>query len=375
MRLKQRLMEYFQRGSSSIKDTVSGRKHTPDFAYARNQYLGSRLRIVCWIFIILSPIWALFDHFLLPEQTLFAVRTARIIFFVALLAIQGATRLPAFAHHQVLLSLTLLAAPALFYAALLFITAPYELPPLANYYFIPFLLVATLSIFPFTLLESLIIGLLLILVQLYSFSISDGSSLIHQIQEFWLLLALLTIAMTANHFHLSLLLRLYRQATHDQLTGLLNRHALFDLFAKEDNGRSQQPTYGTMLLDLDHFKKINDTHGHAVGDKVLQAFAELLRKHSTKNDHIARYGGEEFLLISKQPSIQQLREQAERIRQATEQLIVTDLEDDVVSCTVSIGLSLSNGTEDLQQALQRADAALYEAKDAGRNRVFFAPSP
>src|SRR5690625_2038356 len=60
-----RLMEYFQRGSSSVKDTVSGSKHTPDFAYARNQYLGSRLRVVCWIFIILSPLLALFDHFLL----------------------------------------------------------------------------------------------------------------------------------------------------------------------------------------------------------------------------------------------------------------------------------------------------------------------
>src|SRR5690625_7689332 len=78
---KQKLMEYFHRGSSSILDTLSDKKHSPDFAYARNHYLGSRLRIVCWIFILLSPFWALFDHLLLPAEPLPELRLARLFFF------------------------------------------------------------------------------------------------------------------------------------------------------------------------------------------------------------------------------------------------------------------------------------------------------
>lgn len=369
MQLKQQLMEYFQRGSSSVKDTVSGSKHTPDFAYARNQYLGSRLRVVCWIFIILSPLWALYDHFLLPPEALFAVRPARVVFFLTLVAIQIGSRLRICANRQVILSMALFVAPALFYASFLFITAPYELHDLANYYFIPLLLVVTLSIFPFTLSESLLIGLLIMVVQLYSFTVAQGAPLIFQIQEFWLLIALLTVALTANHFHLGLLLRLYRQATHDQLTRLLNRHALFDLFSKNAGDGSPQAPYGVMLLDLDHFKKINDTHGHAVGDKILQAFADLLRTQGKSNDRIARYGGEEFLLISHRPSAQALLQQAESIRQATEQMLVTNLDDEPVRCTVSIGLTLSAGNETLEHAVQRADSALYEAKRGGRNQV------
>src|SRR5690625_2772716 len=140
MRLKRRLMEYFQRGSSSVKDTVSGSKHTPDFAYARNQYLGSRLRVVCWIFIILSPLWALFDHFLLPPETLFAVRAARVVFFLTLVAIQIGSRLRICANRQVILSMALFAAPALFFDSFFFITASFSLYYLDNYYFFHLLL-------------------------------------------------------------------------------------------------------------------------------------------------------------------------------------------------------------------------------------------
>src|SRR5690625_7993348 len=78
---KQKLMEYFHRGSSSILDTLSDKKHSPDFAYARNHYLGSRQRIVCWIFILLSPFCALFDHLLLPDGPSHALRLVHLFFF------------------------------------------------------------------------------------------------------------------------------------------------------------------------------------------------------------------------------------------------------------------------------------------------------
>src|SRR5690625_6654658 len=99
--------------------------------------------------------------------------------------------------------MALLLTPTVFYAFLLYITVPYELPTLANYQFIPFLLVATLSIFPFTLLATLAVGCVIILVQLYSFYLDPNPPIYFYIQELCLLCAVLTVAITANHFHLN----------------------------------------------------------------------------------------------------------------------------------------------------------------------------
>src|SRR5690625_8030710 len=148
MQLKQQLMEYCQRGSSSVKDTVSGSKHTPDFAYARNQYLGCRLRVVCWIFIILSPLWALFDHFLLPPEALFAVRPARVVFFLTLVAIQIGSRLRICANRRVILGMRLFLVPPRFYSSFLFLRPPIERLALPTYFFFPLLLFSTATFFP-----------------------------------------------------------------------------------------------------------------------------------------------------------------------------------------------------------------------------------
>lgn len=371
---KQKLMEYFHRGSSSILDTLSDKKHSPDFAYARNHYLGSRLRIVCWIFILLSPFWALFDHLLLPAEPLPELRLARLFFFGSLIVILLLSHWRLFARHQTLLAAVLLLSPACFYAYLLFVTAPFEMPELGNYQFIPFLLVATLSIFPLTLLESLVVGCLVIIVQLYSFYV-DATPTAYLIQQLWLLCALLVMALTANHFHLNLLLRLYRQATHDQLTGLLNRHALLDLMDSQEQNESRGHPMGIMLIDLDHFKKINDTYGHAVGDEVLRRFADLLRTHQKPTDRIARYGGEEFLLIRDVGNINALHAQADAIREATSTLSIQDFEGNAVQCTVSIGVAVTGPERPLNRTIQAADEALYAAKRAGRNQVKSADDP
>src|SRR5690625_3865328 len=155
---KQKLMEYFHRGSSSILDTLSDKKHSPDFAYARNHYLGSRLRIVCWIFILLSPFWALFDHLLLPAEPLPELRLARLFFFGSLIVILLLSHWRLFARHQTLLAAMLLPSPACFYASLLFVTGPFELPELGNYRFMPILLVATLTTHSSSFVDALLGG-------------------------------------------------------------------------------------------------------------------------------------------------------------------------------------------------------------------------
>jgi diguanylate cyclase (GGDEF)-like protein len=152
------------------------------------------------------------------------------------------------------------------------------------------------------------------------------------------------------------------EAMTDQLTGLLNRRALFDRF-------SQAPLAGAavVLVDLDHFKSINDTHGHDAGDLVLRHFADLVRNLVRPEDSAARIGGEEFVLLLAASSSERARDVAERLRMAFASRM-TELAGISVKATVSVGVALVD-ERGFEVALSEADAALYRAKDLGRDRV------
>lgn len=130
--------------------------------------------------------------------------------------------------------------------------------------------------------------------------------------------------------------------------------------------------YGTPLavsmLDIDHFKNINDTYGHVAGDEVLRQLATELRNHIRHPDVIGRYGGEEFLVVLPHSTIRAAAEQAERLRKHVQSLVIRS-GDDEITVTVSMGLAQYKiHHEDWQSLLSRADAALYQAKNSGRNR-------
>ncbi|MFP5506617.1 MAG: diguanylate cyclase, partial [Gammaproteobacteria bacterium] len=161
-------------------------------------------------------------------------------------------------------------------------------------------------------------------------------------------------------------------ATRDALTGVSNRRhfdeklaEIFQLY------RRSQRAYALLLIDADHFKRVNDTHGHLVGDEVLKQLARIIGANVRCTDFVARYGGEEFVvLLPDTPDAAAARTVAEKIRLAVETAAFAD----VGRMTISLGLSVAVPTDAAPEAtLQRADAALYEAKQAGRNRVASAP--
>ncbi|WP_407276256.1 diguanylate cyclase [Halothiobacillus sp. DCM-1] len=163
-------------------------------------------------------------------------------------------------------------------------------------------------------------------------------------------------------------------ATTDELTGLPNRRAFIDRLDEEFSraGRYHLPA-SVMMLDLDHFKRVNDTHGHAAGDAVLRAFAQLLRQMLRKPDVCGRLGGEEFAVLLPNTPCRGAFEIADRLRLAVEGLRVPiDTSDGTVEigCTVSIGVcDLLQGAQNASEALNLADRALYRAKTGGRNQV------
>jgi diguanylate cyclase (GGDEF)-like protein len=170
-------------------------------------------------------------------------------------------------------------------------------------------------------------------------------------------------------------------ATRDALTGVLNRHGLDEVVARHF-ARRHAPPLTALLVDIDHFKKINDSHGHATGDSVLQAVATVLSSQLRAGDFVARIGGEEFLIgcVDESSSPQAVAQAlAERLNQSVHQLQLRTVDGtNPVPCTVSVGVSPSCASlEAWQKGNQQADQALYRAKQAGRNavRIFSANQP
>jgi two-component system cell cycle response regulator len=157
----------------------------------------------------------------------------------------------------------------------------------------------------------------------------------------------------------------HRLAITDSLTGVYNRRYLLDHGEQFLAGRSNNPV-AAVLLDIDHFKKINDNLGHITGDRVLQALGDLLRERSAENTMVVRFGGEEFALLVPRCSINDAYRCADSLRAEIEALRPTG-----VAITVSIGLASNqlNPGMTLTQLLNRADKALYAAKAQGRNTV------
>ena len=164
-------------------------------------------------------------------------------------------------------------------------------------------------------------------------------------------------------------------ATHDDLTGLLNRRAMLDRMQLEQRRslRSGSPLL-IAQLDIDHFKAVNDTHGHAAGDLVLQSFADTVRRNVRDTDVLARWGGEEFVLLLCDTPAADAVALMERLRQAVQAMQVPVPQGDgPITVTVSIGLARHTPADPLAGTLERADRALYAAKAGGRNRVVPAP--
>ncbi|WP_027169059.1 GGDEF domain-containing protein [Mesorhizobium sp. WSM3224] len=158
-------------------------------------------------------------------------------------------------------------------------------------------------------------------------------------------------------------------ALTDGLTGMQNRRYFDDALREylQEFRRIDRPV-GLMILDLDHFKEVNDTHGHDVGDEVLRAVATCLRGMTRYHDVVARLGGEEFAVVTPNMDVELLARFAERIRKAIAGMSI--LSGNVrLKVTTSVGLAVWDHKESAEDFYRRADRQLYEAKKQGRNRV------
>ncbi len=159
-------------------------------------------------------------------------------------------------------------------------------------------------------------------------------------------------------------------ATTDGLTRLYNRRTFLQRAESEfERSRRYQRPLSVLMLDVDHFKNVNDSYGHETGDRVLRVLADACRKSLRQQDVIGRYGGEEFVAFLPETSSEIAQEVAERLRLSVAALGVASA-NGVVKVTVSIGVATAErGTAAVAQLINAADQAMYEAKQQGRNRV------
>jgi diguanylate cyclase (GGDEF)-like protein len=163
---------------------------------------------------------------------------------------------------------------------------------------------------------------------------------------------------------------LSRQATHDPLTGLFNRRYLDQiLYGEIAHALQNGSLVGILMADVDHFKQINDRHGHKAGDLMLQALGNLMKKCVRSADIVCRYGGEEFVIIMPGASVPTVSKCAEEIR-ARFQTLRVESENQTINATLSLGAAIYplHGSN-VDEVFVRADRAMYRAKHSGRNRV------
>lgn len=216
----------------------------------------------------------------------------------------------------------------------------------------------------------------LLLVDLSGEHISMFQQLTHQLGWFALTtFALAMLAATISCYAQDMWFELHQQAHTDALTGLLNRHGFLPRLQKLLQKTKQQQTPLTMaILDLDHFKHLNDHYGHPVGDRVLQWLGQQMKYHFREQDLLVRLGGEEFLLVLPGLDQQSSQLKLESLRLLINQQRFLDLPDLQLSASVGALVLTANALQhpNPEHWLAQTDAALYQAKAAGRNQLTFA---
>ncbi|MDR1889228.1 MAG: GGDEF domain-containing protein [Zoogloeaceae bacterium] len=350
-------------------------RHSQLLAAKRAVMIVNRARFIALLFTILTPLWCVVDYFVFPHELwlkLAAIRLLASAAFVALVLFYK-PRSNISAHHAFRAVFTLFLIPCLFYLASRHLLASFTLTGISDtiasgYTFLPFVLIAGLSIFPLSVLENLMLASLILIAQLASIMLRlDDQSWASFLSAFWLLILLTGISTLAGISQLAFMVALVRQAVRDPLTACFTRRSGKELLNLQFaiSCRSKTPL-ALAFVDLDHFKLVNDRYGHEAGDLVLQQAAAAIMQVLRAGDMLVRWGGEEFLIIMPDTDIHQAESALTRLR-----LTGLGKRMDGENITASIGITerLLDKVSDQHALIELSDHRMYLAKEQGRNRI------
>lgn len=357
-----------------LSEFWSARAHSEDFTLTRMGFMTVRLRLLTCLLMAGLPSWALVDWLTLPAIQFEALFQVRIFCLLALSPLIPLSYLIHFKRERMKLALGYLMAVMMLFSLICLHSFGADQEMQAGYMAFPYLLISLFAIFPIPLSLSLQLAGGILATMLAGNWLLVGQPLwsVQTLNQVWLLGLFAIASAWVQCGQLNMLLQLYRESTTDELTGMMNRRLLMkQLEQARIRLQLKKKPFAVMLLDLDRFKRINDIYGHLAGDAVLKEVAATLSEQLEPGMVLGRYGGEEFaILLPGCTDLAQAKRVAERLRVAVEaRLVKSPTSDELLEVTVSIGLTLAQRGEGVEDLLNRADECLYMAKMAGRNCV------
>jgi diguanylate cyclase (GGDEF)-like protein len=356
-----------------IRWLVCSRNQISLLVTRRTTVIVSRVRIVAALFALLTPLWIIVDVATFPFEVWYPLAIARIAATIAFgLITLLANRMQSMRDAYQMLAM-LFFVPTVFFLFSYQHMAQFELHGVQQafsigYAFLPFVMLAGLSIFPLTLVENIAFISPLLIMQAISGAMNvEVFDWPNFAASFWLMLLIAGVSVLAGLSQLAFIIVMVREAIRDRMTGCFSRLSGEELLDLQFSLARRNNTPLTIaFIDLDHFKQVNDNFGHEAGDNVLKAAAAAMQKQLRTGDILIRWGGEEFVLILPNTTPNMACIALQRVRQ-----IGLGQRPDGTEVTASIGLAeLSQDPADSWQKLvEKADQRMYEAKQSGRDRI------
>lgn len=352
---------------------VSPRGHISLVTRRRATVIVNRVRLFAFLFALLTPLWSLVDFVVFPFPLWFnlaLMRFAASAAFASLLLYYRPTG-DLFNAYRAMALLFLI--PTVFYVASHTLLTNYSLSGLsaaigAGYAFLPFVLLAGLSIFPLTLVESLMISSPILVAQGVSgylrWAAMDWPSFAG---AFWLLLLITGVSMLAGTSQLAFMLALVRQAIRDPLTSVFSRRSGEEVMELQfTNATRHNASIAVAFLDVDHFKSINDVYGHEAGDKTLRDMTHAIGANLRRGDTLVRWGGEEFVLIMPNTDLARAEAALARLRKVG---FGTRPDGHPITASIGVAERVADRADDWKSLVEMADQRMYRAKQAGRDSI------
>ncbi len=352
---------------------VRARNHISLLDKRRTTMIVSRVRLIAGLFALLTPMWIVVDVAAFPREVWLPLAVARIFATVAFgLVMLSAQRMHT-THDAYKALAMLMAIPTAFFLFSHHHMTQFQLQGIqaafsTGYAFLPFVMLAGLSIFPLTLLEAIaFISPLLGMEALGAVTrvaVLDWPTFA---ASFWLMVLIAGVSTLAGLSQLAFIIVLVREAIRDGMTGCFSRQSGEELMELQFILSTRSGSALTaVFIDLDHFKQINDLFGHDAGDRALVGAVEALRSHLRMGDMLTRWGGEEFLLIMPNTTAPMACRALARVRE-----LGFGTRPDGTRMTASIGIAerTRDGAEDWRQLVEFADKRMYTAKQGGRDRL------
>ncbi|MBM7454305.1 diguanylate cyclase (GGDEF)-like protein [Oceanisphaera litoralis] len=359
-----------------LKEYWSDSDHSRDFKLIRIGVVAVRFRWLVALLIIGIAGWIAVDWWVLDPAQFKLLWKARLITGVMLTPLLPLSYLCKLDRRWMVMSLYTLLGILLLFNFVSLWSFRDGVPIPVGYLAFPYFLLALLAALPLPIRFGLRVAVVVILAVLGTDYWLDDRTLDNGelIDRIWLLLCFSLTMIWVQAGQLRMLLDLYRESTRDPLTRLMNRRLfLRQLEAVRHDSGAGQP-YTLILLDLDKFKRLNDDHGHLMGDEVLVSVATTIMDIFGQQAIAARYGGEEFMVLLPETRLDQGVRQAETLRLAVEsQPVESPLDESEVMVTLSAGVVEGHHDSATSEVLRLADEALYRAKSRGRNCVVAHP--